>query len=128
MWGIQSSPCSPEYQLQLDSASLPVTPEVDSSPCLTTTSNPFSLKEFTQIIIRLCSMKTSLMQRDFQLQNFKHQNKHVFWCHRHAKDLQCTKETATWELFNGLIWLIKLNVKLDESQQNSFIYNLWDAN
>ena len=40
MWGIKSSPCSPEIQSQLDSASLPVTPAVDSSPSLTPTSSP----------------------------------------------------------------------------------------
>ena len=40
MWGIKSSPCSPENQSQLDSASLPVTPAVDPSPKLTPTSSP----------------------------------------------------------------------------------------
>ena len=40
MWGIKSSPCSPENQSQLDSASLPVTPAVDPSPSLTPTSSP----------------------------------------------------------------------------------------
>ena len=40
MWGIKSSPCSPEIQSQLDSASLPVTLAVDSSPSLTPTSSP----------------------------------------------------------------------------------------
>ena len=40
MWGIESSPCSPENQSQLDSASLPVTPAVDPSPSLTPTSSP----------------------------------------------------------------------------------------
>ena len=40
MWGIKSSPCSPENQSQLDSASLPVTPAVASSPSLTPTSSP----------------------------------------------------------------------------------------
>ena len=39
-WGIKSSPCSPENQLQMDSASLPVTPAVDPSPSLTPTSIP----------------------------------------------------------------------------------------
>ena len=40
MWGTKSSPCSPESQSQLDSASLPVTPAVDPSPSLTPTSSP----------------------------------------------------------------------------------------
>ena len=40
MWGIKSSPCSPENQSQLDSTSLPVTPAVDPSPSLTPTSSP----------------------------------------------------------------------------------------
>ena len=40
MWGIKSSPCSPENQLQLDSASLPVTPAGDPSPSLTPTFSP----------------------------------------------------------------------------------------
>ena len=41
MWGIKSSPCFPENQSQLDSASLPVTPADDLSPSLTPTSSPF---------------------------------------------------------------------------------------
>ena len=39
MWGIKPSPCSPENQSQLDSASSPVTPAVDPSPRLTPTSS-----------------------------------------------------------------------------------------
>ena len=38
IWSIKSSPYSPEYQMQLDSASLPVTPAVDPGPSLTPTS------------------------------------------------------------------------------------------
>ena len=40
IWGIKSSPCYPEDQSQLDSASLPITPAVDPSPSLTPTSSP----------------------------------------------------------------------------------------
>ena len=40
MWGIKSSPCSPENQSQLNSVSLPVKPAVDPSPSLTPTSSP----------------------------------------------------------------------------------------
>ena len=78
MWGIKSSPCSPENQSQMDSVSLPVTRAVDPSPSLTPTSSPSLLLEFKRIILRLCSMTTSLIQRYFQLHNFKHQNQHVF--------------------------------------------------
>ena len=40
IWGMKSSPCYPENESQLDSASLPITTAVDQSPSFTPTSSP----------------------------------------------------------------------------------------
>ena len=78
MWGIKSSPCSPENQSQLDSASLPVTPAVDPSPSLTPTSSPSLFagihKNNSTALFNDNQFDTALIQ----LHNFKHQNQHVF--------------------------------------------------
>ena len=129
IWSITTSPCYPESQLQLDSASLPITPAVDPSPSLTPTSSPSLFAGIHKNNSRRSVKRQPVWYRvTFSYTVSNTRSSTCFWCHRQAKDLQCTKEMATWEFFNGFIWLIKLKKKLDESPQQCSICNLWDAN
>ena len=76
MWGVKSSPSSPDSQPPSVSVSVPLTPAVDPSPTFTPTPSPYSLKisRGRTRSLTILQIQVNLMSIFYLVQTFRHHN------------------------------------------------------